>query len=321
MKNILLLFLAVWVIGCNKEDELEPQVHYDHLYVIQDNPSDSIQHKAYEIYQKYGVPVYFNDTVGKIFVKTNVYGDSVFRYEMLDLAWGFSSYTSADFDYVYMTDPDQQMTGLRIVEDFLERSNKGLWPFSIFITKSLGIADWRDNVTSYAKGAFKSGFRMLYMSGDWESQAAIESLPADLMKALVKEKIKGYTDDLAAFNKVCDKNWYGKGWPELDSKLPAGWECDRLNSDWWIDDATPHEVDSVRNDIRNVIGNWGFVNGASYGSYWTPNSNERDLETYIGEMIKYPKAQFEVYWGAFPLVMKKYNILYGILVNRFGIEL
>ena len=84
------MLLACLLLACQKEDGITPGTGFENLYTIQDDPNDSIQHKRYELYTTYGVPVFFNDTIGKVFVKTDVNGDSVFRYETLDLNWAFS---------------------------------------------------------------------------------------------------------------------------------------------------------------------------------------------------------------------------------------
>lgn len=56
--------------------------------LLQDDPDDPVKHRIYEIYETYGIPVYFNDTIGRIFLKTDVHGQPVYQYEKLDLAWG-----------------------------------------------------------------------------------------------------------------------------------------------------------------------------------------------------------------------------------------
>lgn len=88
------MLLACLLLACQKEDGITPGTGFENLYTIQDDPNDSIQHKRYELYTTYGVPVFFNDTIGKVFVKTDVNGDSVFRYETLDLNWAFSGTNS-----------------------------------------------------------------------------------------------------------------------------------------------------------------------------------------------------------------------------------
>ena len=93
------MLLACLLLACQKEDGITPGTGFENLYTIQDDPNDSIQHKRYELYTTYGVPVFFNDTIGKVFVKTDVNGDSVFRYETLDLNWAFSGTNSGSVTY------------------------------------------------------------------------------------------------------------------------------------------------------------------------------------------------------------------------------
>ena len=106
MRNAIYLILALLILGCEKENGLTSQIELENLYEIKDDPSDPIKHRVYEIYDRYGVPVYFNDTIGKIFVKRDVTGKDVYRYETLDLAWGFTSYNRLTYTYEYMTDPE-----------------------------------------------------------------------------------------------------------------------------------------------------------------------------------------------------------------------
>ena len=59
------MLLACLLLACQKEDGITPGTGFENLYTIQDDPNDSIQHKRYELYTTYGVPVFFNDTIGK----------------------------------------------------------------------------------------------------------------------------------------------------------------------------------------------------------------------------------------------------------------
>ena len=125
------MLLACLLLACQKEDGITPGTGFENLYTIQDDPNDSIQHKRYELYTTYGVPVFFNDTIGKVFVKTDVNGDSVFRYETLDLNWAFSGTNSGSVTYqvTRLTDPGLMMKSLRFAEIFLKNSQQALYPY------------------------------------------------------------------------------------------------------------------------------------------------------------------------------------------------
>lgn len=38
-------------------------------------------------------------------------------------------------------------------------------------------------------------------------------------------------------------------------------------------------------------------------------------------MLSVDKEKFEKYWGSYSMVMKKYHILYDVIVNEMGVEL
>ena len=172
MRNIFYCFLlAFFILGCRKEDSLEVQLELRDLYAITDNPNDSIQHRIWEIYDKYHVPVYFNDTIAKEFMKIDVYGDTVWRYETVDMAWTFDGNEGRTYTYSYMTDPKEQMFALDIVEKLLTDASPTLYPYSIFIADSaLAVND--NGRTSWNGGAYSVGYKTLLMTGNWEDDPA-----------------------------------------------------------------------------------------------------------------------------------------------------
>ena len=103
--------------------------YYENFWEIKDNPNDPVQHRAFEIYQKYGVPVFSNDTIGKIFVKVDIHGDSVFRYETIDLNWNFSSESyNTPYTHTYIKETDKCLVALELAAKYLETN-----PLPVFI--------------------------------------------------------------------------------------------------------------------------------------------------------------------------------------------
>lgn len=140
MKQIgLYILLICLLLACQKEDGITPGIGFENLYTIQDDPNDSIQHKRYELYTTYGVPVFFNDTIGKVFVKVDVNGDSVFRYETLDLNWTFSGSNSGSVTYqvTRLTDPDLMMKSLRFCRNLSKNSQPALYPYALWADRKM----------------------------------------------------------------------------------------------------------------------------------------------------------------------------------------
>ena len=331
MRNVVLyLLLALLVLGCEKESGLTSKIELEDLYAIKDDPSDPVKHRVYELYSKYGIPVYFNDTIGKIFVKKDVTGKDVYRYETLDLSWGFTSYSQLKYSYEYMTDPDEQLTALGIIEEYLELAAKPLHPFNFFVTKSAKTIDIKDEEKIYKEGEYKIHFRTVLMTGDW-TESQITSLPNEMMREMVKNKITNYKDLLAAFNSVSDRVWYGKSWAKLDphwydyvdgTTWPRYYFSPSALSDTWyaINEFEPEELEEFRAALRLAMGQFGFVAGGQ-SSLYTPGDNEKDLVSYISEMLNRSRDEFIELWGESPLVMAKYEILYHIVADELGVKL
>lgn len=323
MRKILFFLIACYALfsSCEKEKALTPEIEYEHLYKIVDDPNDPMKHRIYEIYQKYNVPVYFNDTIGQVMVAKDVTGKPVYKYEKLDLSWGFNYYGNFKYDFEYMTDPVEKNKALDIIERYLEKADRALYPFCFFVTKSATRYNADKVLEDYKNGKFEIGFRTLFLTGNWTG-AQLKALPEEIMRQMVINKILNYPDEIEAFGKVSKQEWYGgKGWSSLVT-APAGWNCSALYDDWYLGPTlTPEAWEAKRIEARAIVGKLGFVCGHSQTSLQTPDGIERDLKGYVQQILKYSPVEFEGAWGAYPLVMQKYRIVSEVIANKLGVRL
>lgn len=344
MKNIIYILLTVLIFGCQKEDALNSKIGYSNLYMIEDDPSDPVKHRIYEIYTQTGIPIYFNDTIGKILLKNDISGNPVYNYETLDLSWGFSSYSSLDYSYEYMTDSDEQMKALDIVDEFLELSSKALYPYNFFIIKSYTTEDDEGNIQEYREGSYEIFFRSLVFTGNW-TDTTREKLPVNMMRSMVKNRIMNYTDLLTDFYSVSKTTWYGSSFTILDNNFYEylvspnnfGWVSSWTGEDvppnyyfgvgcfsdsWYAyDEFTPEGLENFRAAVRLKIGQFGFISSGKWLPSDTPGDTEADLNAYTDAMLNLSPEEFSTLWGECPLVMKKYNILYEIIADKLGVKL
>lgn len=355
MKRIgLYILLACLGIACQKEDGITPGIIYENLYAITDDPTDSIQHRRYELFEKYGVPVFFNDTVGQVFVKVDVNGDSVFRYETLDLNWAFSSTNSSTVTYhvTRITDPALQMKALRMAETYLENSFPALYPYALWLTKDCYVIS-----SSVEQKEVVSRYRNLLFAGI--DGIAEEDMPAkakEFRNEVVKLRVQNYETQVKAFNSVTDEKYYDVRWSTLYPKeivphwnnpntawYPFGFA---LEKEWNQEDrsALLREVRNYGNntDERFKMGKWTEEDFDVYNAYcrplvgafgfitydvlsgsvaYTPQNTENDLTYYLEEMLKYSREEFLERWESSPLVLKKYEILYAVIRDELGVEL
>lgn len=349
MKNILFLtgVILVTLWSCGKEENIHPDMKPGNLYEIKDNPSDSIQHKVYEIYKNYGVSVFFNDTIGKVFVKADIKGDSIFCYECLDPAWSFTGNDGLSYEYTYMTDPGEQSRFLNVIGQFLQKSSKTLYPYSVLIVNDYKTINARDEEEISLNGSFKVFYKLLLLTGDENTN--LEGKPDEIIRRIIENRITDYKDLLSAFNRI-SKEYLGKrDWATLgidkltipvefeeydywgnwvttvvdefsDSPIYGGVGC--LEDGWWgFRDYSVEIVEKLRISVREEIGKFGFT-GQSLVSYSAPPKDEEDdLKVFVKEVLRYSQSDFKKLWGNYPLVMQKYEILAGIIVDELGIEL
>ncbi len=313
-----------------------------------DNSSDSIQKRVYDIYKQYGVTVVFNDTLGKVFVKQDIQGDSVFTYETVDPAWGFTSYTDVDYYYTYLTDPDEKSKMLDVVEKFLGRCSKALYPQVILLLDSYYTESANGSVETYSNGGFKVTYRSLLLCNAREEDV-LTSLPEEIMRTFIIQRISDYTLQLASFHRL-SKDYIGKSWGTIGAvnlKEPITFEemnmwgeleeytitkfiegplynsaaC--LQDDWWgFRSYAPDVVEKFRTAVRQLIGPFGFVSQSEKGAAnCPPEDEEEDLKLFVREMLRFSKEDFEKLWGDYALVMQKYDILYDLLANELGVKL
>lgn len=349
MKRLgLYLLLIGLVAACQKEDDIIPSVGYENLYVIQDDPSDPVQHKRYELYQTYGVPVFFNDTIGKVFVKMDVNGDSIFHYELLDLNWAFNETNSGSVSYqvARLTDPDMQMKALRFAEVYLENAMPALHPYALWLTEKCYELSASSGVVE--KGLITRYRNMMFSWIDKLKENEMLETAKSYQKEVVRLKVQYYEDELKAFDKVTDEKYYAVEWASLyPDFVPAYdmriWDLTRaLREEWegrtdyrsdlkyygnymnpdfpqgvWDDE----QVDAYFAHVRGMVGAYGFVAYHLGDHYFTPKNTGMDLELFLEEMLKYPRKEFLERWEGSPLVIKKYEILYAIIKDKLGIEL
>ena len=348
MKRLGIYILLIGLIAaCQKEDDITPGIGYENLYVIQDDPNDPVQHKRYELYQTYGVPVFFNDTIGKVFVKMDINGDSIFHYELLDLNWTFNGDNSGSVSYqvTRLSDPDLQMKALQFAEIYLENSMPALYPYAMWLTEkcyelsSAGVVE-KGIITRYRNLMFSWIEKM-------EDEDMLETANS-YQKEVVKLKVQNYTEQLNAFNKITDERYYEAIWSDLYPDFIPAYDMRRydlavaLREEWeqystyrdelkkygnymntdfpqgvWNDE----QVDAYFEHVRGMVGAYGFVAYHMGDHYYTPKNTDMDLELYLEEMMKYPRKEFLERWESSPLVIKKYEVLYTIIKEELGIEL
>ncbi len=333
----ILLLLAV---SCdNTEDVLENKIDFSSPYVINDDADDPIQHHRYLIYEKYGVPVFFNDTVSETFIGMDYDGKPIYRYETLDFNWSFSSHNKSSVTYLYdyMTDAELQEKALQFVDEFLKEASRPMRPFSIFLPESFTIKN-SNGVTTAPQ--FWNGFRTLVIPTVHNvEEAQIPSFTHMVLQSMVKDQVMNSETVSAAFGEVSGTNNYDKLWVD-DLKCqwgvehkgmlwdPAdlfarGVELSYITQSWVTNVSTRAEFYAERDLIFREIGNLGFICGniaETKGHLYSPKNVSEDMEFYLDNMLGLGREAFEARYCSSSLVIEKYTILADYINDVLGVQ-
>lgn len=351
--NSLMLILALSLTAACSEEELTGNlVDYSTPYVLTDNPDDPVAHRRYLIYEKYQVPVYFRDTLTSTYVGLDIYGDSIFRYETLDLNWDFTSHTAKDVEYRhhYITDAEKQMEALDFVDTYLSLVSDKMRPFCILLTDTTEVI----TAQSTEKPEFIVNFRVLVLSQMLKAEGEEPEDPEqpeegndtarvdEIIRSMVWGRVQADERVKAKFGSISSKeNWYDRPWkPDPNNPNNNNLGCSyEYTGDSWIlgydflyDDEqipdimsyygwTAEEYEIVRDELYKDIGQFGFICGAKYVSTSGSPDADYDLEYYVNKILELGHEEFMDRYGMSPLVVEKYNILYDFIAGDLGVDL
>lgn len=346
LKNIMLIVALCCFSACSEEELTGNLVDCSTPYVIVDNPDDAVAHRCYQIYEKYQVPVFFRDTLTRTFLGLDIYGDSLFRYETIDMNWNFTSHTGADIEYRhhYITDEAKQMEALDFVETYLSLVSEKMRPFCILLTDTTEVISAQSTETP----EFIVNFRALVLSQilqeeGQEPETGRDTLRAqEIIRSMVWGRVQANDRVKARFGAISSKeNWYERPWkPSPNDPNNNNLGCSyQYTGDSWIlsynylysEEDIPdilsaygwtfEEFTVIRDELYKDIGQFGFICGDKYVNTSKSPDADYDLEYYVNKMLELSYDEFMKRYGMSPLVVEKYNILYDFIAGELGVDL
>lgn len=356
MKKILYVLVSLFLIVACEKERIEPSTNetlVNYYEIKNDNPDDPVDAMRYAIYEKYQVPVFFNDTIAKVFVKISPAGDSVFRYETVDMNWRYYSNDKGvyKYDYTYYDNEADKLKALEIVRSYLEKASKPLRPFCVLATKiadKITIKTGMNTMGMWGE-TYEIGYRTLLLQSldRHTTPAKIDEFTTLIRKMMISSKIKNFKREFEEFTSVSDEKWYSKTW---DRKEPEGlgvvWDTTgllarhnasgnflryeritlsamRISYSYYERDyplESPEAIESFRQSPRDKIGAFGFV-GPNKNNSMDSYSMESEMGIFLDEVLNTTRVEFTRRWGNSPLVMRKYDIFYKIIKEQLDIDL
>ncbi len=298
------MVLAAIATGCAKEESLTP-TEVKNWYEIEDpgTGADAVDRKIYEIWQEYGVPVFYSDTIGsedRGRVDTN--GKKAYYYEVLDLNYDMTLRETTDqtvlvqWTRIEWWNPEEKVRILPL----LELLDTKLLPFigsahptCIIVTDQLSI----DGGDYYA---YRGGVNYV-------------ALQAGYYDAEDPEVVRAYCVDFAAQLLIANfgkKENMQKYW-EIPERLLAPY----LSTGQTMWSSWVHQTQFPGITPQDL----GFLGFHPYWDGYLP-FQEEDIALYINAIIEMSDAEFEAQYGAYPYVMERFRLLKATILEA-GLDL
>lgn len=305
---IVLLLLLSFLSGCGDEKDITPSYEDVDWYVIQDNPSNPLEHLIYGIYVSTGIPIFYSDTIGRQFRGFDVYGDSIIFKQVINISYGIDQPGSTFQSYTLSDNSDEIRKGVEFLRDYvIPRLVANTKPKGFLLVDELLVRDGSKKVPG-----------TVYRSYDATTVGRIKEIgkmsedELQYMAALVLSPGFGKCIDIESPDKLVEfiKLSYFSTAVGLEDMHRV-----QVNMSTTATSGIPFEtpmfygfLDFSRND------SYTMVDGGKRNSYTCPSRLD-DITAYVTEVLYGNDDAFEKKFGEYELCMKKYEIMKKIVAE------
>ena len=312
MKKIFYIAAIIctsFLISCNdKEDDVMPSYQDENWWVNKDNPNSVLDHAIYQAYELYGVPIFYNDTIGSQDRGTDAFGRPNIYYEVIKLNYTITGniYGEVPNAYVLSSNEEDIMEGVKLLRDYVLANFPDFIdvPRSYLLVDTLHMGLNDKNYLPYIGSAF-SGLTTVAVGKlpDIKNMDEKEKrmLAGEILTAQVGTYIYNTYNktDLDPFYKVLTKDvneYYGYG-----NKVDINTAPSKYN---------PSYAPCEEYGFLKPAPNRPIIEGELY---YFP-SRDQDVNDYVALYLGFTEEQVrELYEEDYPHVFKKYGIVKSII--------
>ena len=306
MRTKLIYIIGLWgclsLFGCGDDDNLSPSDLDGDWYVLTDS-EDPLDHLRYTVFQTYGVPVFYNDTIGSQNRGTDYAGLPIIYYEILNPNYSIESSTEyAKYELSY--DREAITTGVEFIRDeVLPRlvSSK-LYPRSFLLMNKLTLNASASSASLLHEECAYRGMMTSCVSLVEEIGGMTDAEIKRMACEIAAEEYTTYFMEnafslLEAFLNVCRA--------EVTSV--------NLYSLSLTSSSTPPYVADLKE--------YGFLSYNKESQYApaskrvTTVTERMDVVDYVTEVLMEDDEAFETKYGSYEYVMKKYELMKTAMEN------
>lgn len=330
--GMCLLGLAFFTACSNDDEDLTPSYADRNWYKLEDS-DEPADHAFYELFQAYGVPVFYNDTIGKEERGLSREGEKVIHYEVIDIDYWITNRTSNSVLYVlnkkYLENKDK--THLLEAAQFLgeyvfPQLKKSKYPMSFLLVDS--IVNNRNDVRG--QHAFNTYYAMtttliggIDRIGEM-SESEKRLLAGYVMAELYVYDIKNNATYMNLFTEFFErsvgadgKSLYGSTRGKSSNTI---WQTAYLlpAKDWLTYGFLRYNPTQLIYLLAQRVGNKVETNydlstmDTKLVGYTFP-LREQDLYEYMARVLVGDDTAFESEYAAYPKILEKYELMKRLL--------
>ena len=304
--NIITLVLILFCTSCQKEEVTKFPDYDKDWFILQDNPSDPAGHAAYLFYKEYGIPVFYNDTIGTQ-ERVDVWGNKYTHYELLSLNYSMGGMATSTSSPVISSLTYCSKECVPNAISYLRDNIMPIIPSAIHIHSILLVESM--NSLSFGTYAFK-GLNTLVIG----SASQLPTMTAEQKKkfngAVLRAALSDYIINQGHFDTQLNR-FYKVSKDLCSTKSIYHHSTYYLSSTY---------ITGLPAGVPININTVGFLSTDPKNTYSTPNSSWMDVNMYLEAILSGPQEEFIAKYGTFGNIMTKYNIIKGILIE-IGINL
>jgi len=304
--TIITLTLLIFCTSCQKEKVTNFPDYDKNWFVLEDNPSDPADHAAYLFYKEYGIPVFYNDTIG-VQERVDVWGHKYTHYELLSLNYSMggmaSSTSSPTISSLTYCSKQSAPSAIR----YLKENIMPLIPSAIHIHSILLVESM--NSQSFGNYAFK-GLNTLVISSASQLPTMTDAQKKKFNGAVLRAALSDYIINQGHFDTELNK-FYKVSSDLCPTKNIYGLNTYYLNST---------NITGLPANVPININTVGFLSTDPSSYYSTPKSTWMDVNMYLETVLSDTQADFISHYGTFDNIMTKYAIIKSIL-EKIGLNL
>ncbi|WP_065218177.1 MULTISPECIES: hypothetical protein [Butyricimonas] len=304
MKTKLLYIIGLWgclsLMSCGDDDHLSPSDLDGDWYVLTDS-EDPLDHLRYTVYETYGIPIFYNDTIGRQDRGVDNAGVPIIYYEILNPNYSIESSTEYA-QYELSDNPEAITAGVEFIRDEIvpRLVSPKLYPRSFLLVKTLTL-NAASTTASYRHE--ESTYRGMMTSCVSQVEEIAGMTDAEIKRMACRVVAEEYTTYLMenasslleAFLNVCRAEVTSVNLYALSLTTSS----------------TPPYVANLEE--------YGFL---SYDKETTYNPSRSQVKTigeradvldYMTEILTDDDDAFEAKYGSYEYVMKKYELMKTVM--------